>query len=73
MTDSMIFLKYSRSRNELCLFADDTTPRYVTCASLLDYQTCAGADKFGNVFVLRVPDGADDNNTASSTNSVVGH
>ena len=69
MTDSMIFLKYSRSRNELSIFADENTPRYVTCSVLVDYQTCAGADKFGNIFVLRVPDGTDDTNASSSSSS----
>merc|ERR1719329_1428035 len=60
MQQSYHFLRYNRERNELSLFADDTTPRYVTCSAMLDYDTIAGADKFGNVFVLRLPDGAND-------------
>ena len=30
-------------------------PRFVTKTCLLDYDSIAGADKFGNIFVLRVP------------------
>ena len=35
-------------------------PRYITCTALLDRDTIAAGDKFGNVTVLRLPDGADD-------------
>ena len=34
--------------------ADDTRPRHVTAATPLDYDTMAGGDKFGNVFVNRL-------------------
>lgn len=30
-------------------------PRFMTRTCLLDYDSIAGADKFGNIFVLRVP------------------
>lgn len=30
-------------------------PRFMTKTCLLDYDSIAGADKFGNMFVLRVP------------------
>jgi len=29
--------------------------RFLTCACLLDHDTVAGADKFGNIFVVRLP------------------
>lgn len=38
------------------IFADDTAPRYVTSSAILDYDTMAGADKFGNLFVVRLPE-----------------
>lgn len=39
--------------------------RFVTCLCILDHDTVMGGDKFGNVFVLRLPDGAsDDSETA---------
>ncbi|KAL0481974.1 splicing factor 3B subunit 3 [Acrasis kona] len=55
VTESFHFVKYNRSENSLTIFADDTCPRWITAAVQLDYDTMAGADKFGNVFVLRLP------------------
>jgi splicing factor 3B subunit 3 len=37
----------------LVIFADDTTPRWVTTTVALDYSTIAVADKFGNVAIIR--------------------
>lgn len=37
------------------IYADDILPRYVTAALPLDYDTMAGADKFGNLYVTRLP------------------
>lgn len=33
------------------LFADDVAPRWLTASAVLDANTVAGADKFGNIFV----------------------
>jgi splicing factor 3B subunit 3 len=38
------------------IFADDTTPRHITSSAILDYDTMAGADKLGNLFVVRLPE-----------------
>lgn len=35
--------------------------RFTTALCLLDYDTVASADKFGNVYVLRLPEGVSDN------------
>jgi len=43
-----------RLTNALVLYADDQRPRWVTAATLLDADTVAGADRFGNVFVSRL-------------------
>lgn len=53
--DSFHFVRYKRQENQLIVFADDTTPRWITCSTLLDYCTVAGADKFGNITVIRLP------------------
>ncbi|KAF2070066.1 hypothetical protein CYY_008612 [Polysphondylium violaceum] len=53
--ESIHFVKYKRSENMLYVFADDTVPRYITSSTILDYDTVAGCDKFGNVFVVRLP------------------
>ncbi|CAM9666346.1 unnamed protein product [Ascophyllum nodosum] len=47
--------KYRRGDNQLVEFADDQVPRFMTKTCLLDYDSMAGADKFGNIFVLRIP------------------
>lgn len=35
--------------------AGDSVPRWVVTLTALDYNTVAGSDKFGNIFILRVP------------------
>lgn len=48
-------------------------PRFMTKTCLLDYDSIAGADKFGNIFVLRVPtdvsDDVDNPTGVSSANN----
>ena len=41
--------------SQLIIFADDTMPRYTTASCMLDYDTVALGDKFGNFSVLRLP------------------
>ena len=50
--ESFHFVRYKRQENQLIIFADDTNPRWITCACMLDYDTMAGADKFGNIAVV---------------------
>ena len=47
--------RYKKSDNSFYVFADDIVPRHITAALHLDYDTVAGADRFGNVFVSRLP------------------
>jgi splicing factor 3B subunit 3 len=60
LMESIIYVKYRRSENSLVIFADDLTPRLATSFTLLDYDTVCGADKFGNIFVLRLPSSVSD-------------
>lgn len=53
--DSFHFVRYKRTENQLIVFADDTNQRWITSACLVDYDTIAGADKFGNITVVRLP------------------
>ena len=39
--ESVHFVKYRRSENQLIIFADDTSPRWVTSTCILDYATVA--------------------------------
>lgn len=40
---------------QLLVFADDTQPRWITTAHMVDYDTVACGDKFGNLFINRIP------------------
>lgn len=51
--ESLFWVRYRRNENQLIIFADDTYPRWVTTACLLDYDTMACADKFGNISIVR--------------------
>ena len=53
--ESVTYLKYDHTQNGLVPFADDVCARWSTCATMVDYETVAGGDKFGNLFVLRCP------------------
>ncbi|KAL7490114.1 hypothetical protein ACHAW6_015826 [Cyclotella cf. meneghiniana] len=59
MMQSMQFIRYDSTSNRLVLVAKDRTPRPITCQELLDINTVAVGDKFGNVSILRLPRGAD--------------
>ncbi|KAJ1659591.1 pre-mRNA-splicing factor rse1 [Dispira simplex] len=52
--ESIFFVQYRPQDNRLAVFADDILPRWFTTGCFLDYDTVAGADKFGNVFTLRL-------------------
>ena len=55
MQESFHYFKYKKSENTLYEYADDIAPRHLTSALPLDYDTIAGGDKFGNVFITRLP------------------
>ena len=52
--ESLFWVRYKRNENQLIIFADDTHPRWVTTACLLDYDTMASADKFGNISIVSI-------------------
>ncbi|KAM3609009.1 uncharacterized protein V6R79_008448 [Siganus canaliculatus] len=58
--ESLFWVRYRRNENQLIIFADDTYPRWVTTACLLDYDTMASADKFGNISIVRLPPNTSD-------------
>eukprot|EP00002_Diphylleia_rotans_P015645 TRINITY_DN3029_c0_g1_i1.p1 TRINITY_DN3029_c0_g1~~TRINITY_DN3029_c0_g1_i1.p1 ORF type:complete len:1187 (+),score=271.71 TRINITY_DN3029_c0_g1_i1:60-3620(+) len=55
LSESFLYVKYHRDQNQLVIFADDVNPRWVTAASILDFDTMVGGDKFGNAYVARLP------------------
>lgn len=58
--ESVHFVKYKRGDNQLVIFADETNPRWVTATTVLDYDSIAVADKFGNIGVMRLPSNTSD-------------
>jgi splicing factor 3B subunit 3 len=65
--DSCQFAVYKAPENRLIIFADDTQQRWTTASTMLDYETVAGGDKFGNAYVLRLPEGVSDTVDADPT------
>jgi CPSF A subunit region len=55
LQESFHYAKYKKAENVLYVYADDVAPRYLTASLPLDYDTMAGADKFGNIFMTRLP------------------
>ena len=53
--ESFHFMKYKKAENIIYEYADDVAPRYITSSLQLDYDTMCGADKFGNIFMTRLP------------------
>jgi len=50
--ESVYMVRYRKQENQLIIFADDTHPRWITTVTILDYDTVATADKFGNISIV---------------------
>jgi len=53
--ESIFMVVYKFQENRLIPFVDDTVPRWTTCTTMVDYETVAGGDKFGNLWLVRCP------------------
>ncbi|KAM0799652.1 CPSF A subunit region-domain-containing protein [Usnea florida] len=53
--ESVVYVVYKFQDNRLIPFADDVIARWTTCSTMVDYETVAGGDKFGNIWLLRCP------------------
>ncbi|KAF4511313.1 hypothetical protein G6O67_003121 [Ophiocordyceps sinensis] len=51
----MTYVAYKPTANKLIPFVDDTAARWTTCTTMVDYESVAGGDKFGNLWVVRCP------------------
>ncbi|KAH0353112.1 putative splicing factor 3B subunit 3, partial [Aureobasidium melanogenum] len=58
--ESVCYVVYNHKDNKLTPFADDVIARWTTCFTMLDYDTVAGGDKFGNIWAVRCPKAASD-------------
>ncbi|PPR91552.1 hypothetical protein GOBAR_AA29134 [Gossypium barbadense] len=55
-----IFASTEGMKINCILFADDVVPRWLTASYHIDFDTMAGADKFGNVYFVRLPQDVSD-------------
>ncbi|KAI9809788.1 MAG: pre-mRNA-splicing factor rse1 [Sarcosagium campestre] len=53
--ESVTYVVYKFQENRLIPFVDDVVARWTTCTTMVDYETVAGGDKFGNLWLLRCP------------------
>ncbi|PGH17226.1 pre-mRNA-splicing factor rse1 [Polytolypa hystricis UAMH7299] len=53
--ESVTYAVYKFQENRIIPFADDMIARWTTCTTMVDYETVAGGDKFGNLWLLRCP------------------
>jgi splicing factor 3B subunit 3 len=53
--ESVVYVVYKFQENRLIPFVDDVIPRWTTCSTMVDYETVAGGDKFGNIWLVRCP------------------
>lgn len=53
--ESIVYVVYKFQENRLIPFVDDVVARWTTCTTMVDYETVAGGDKFGNLWLLRCP------------------
>ena len=53
--ESVVFVVYKYQENRLIPFVDDSVPRWTSSTTMVDYETVAGGDKFGNIWLLRCP------------------
>jgi splicing factor 3B subunit 3 len=54
--EGVLWCFYEASKNAIRIFADEVTPRHVTCLTGVDYNTAAVGDKFGVVSIIRLPE-----------------
>lgn len=60
ISESITYVVFKSEQNMLLPFADDTLTRWTTCATMVDYTSVAGGDKFGNLWLVRCPQAASD-------------
>jgi splicing factor 3B subunit 3 len=52
------YVVYKPEVNKLLPFCDDVINRWTTCTYMVDYESVAGGDRFGNVWIVRCPERA---------------
>lgn len=52
------YVVYKAESNKMIPFVDDPINRWTTCSTMVDYESVAVGDKFGNISILRCPEKA---------------
>ncbi|QIW96186.1 hypothetical protein AMS68_001704 [Peltaster fructicola] len=55
VSQSVTYVVFNEDFNRFVPFCDDTIARWTTTMSMIDYDTTAGGDKFGNLWIVRCP------------------
>jgi len=55
LSEGFLCVKMKKTDQSLFVFADSLAPRFMTAACIVDYDTAVGGDKFGNIFIARLP------------------
>ncbi|KAF2396395.1 hypothetical protein EJ06DRAFT_483794 [Trichodelitschia bisporula] len=58
--ESVTYVVYKQQENRLIPFVDDSISRWTSATAMVDYETTAGGDKFGNIWLVRCPQKASD-------------
>lgn len=56
VSEGVTYMVYKPGYNRLIPFVDDVVQRWTTGTTMIDYETTAGGDKFGNLWVVRCPE-----------------
>lgn len=67
------YVVYKYESNKLIPFADDTVPRWTICTAMVDYESVAGGDKFGNIWIVRCPQKASEEADEDGTGAHLQH
>ena len=60
VSEGVTYLVFKPTFNRMIPFVDDVVQRWTTTLTMVDYETAAGGDKFGNLWVVRSPDQSSD-------------
>ncbi|CCC10625.1 hypothetical protein SMACR_08834 [Sordaria macrospora] len=56
LQQGVTYVVYKAEGNRLIPFVDDTLNRWTTCTTMVDYESVASGDKFGNISIVRCPE-----------------
>ncbi|KAF2148522.1 pre-mRNA-splicing factor rse1 [Myriangium duriaei CBS 260.36] len=71
--ESVFYVVYKHTENKLIPFADDSVSRWTTTSTIVDYDTVAGGDKFGNLWIVRCPKDASEESDEAGAGTFLLH